>query len=165
MAKVISSGKIRRPGYLALADGTVFKGEAVGYEGEATGEVVFNTSMTGYQEILTDPSYRFQMITFTYPHIGNVGVNAEDIGGRVQVTGMIVRHLSPHYSNFRATGSLDDYLIDNKVAGISEIDTRALVLHLRDGGSQMGVIASGDQNPDELVDGQIASVNGRARLG
>lgn len=152
MTKTASTKSIREA-YLALADGTVFQGRAIGYDGEATGEVVFNTSMSGYQEILTDPSYRFQMLTFTYPHIGNVGVNPDDVeSDRVQVGGLIVRHLSPHYSNFRATGSLDDYLVQNKIAGISDIDTRELVLHLRDGGSQMGVIAHGKQNADELVD-------------
>ena len=147
-----SSSPAVRPAYLALADGTVFSGASIGAEAEASGEVVFNTSMTGYQEILTDPSYRFQMLTFTYPHIGNVGVNPEDVeSDRVQVSGLIVRHLSRHYSNFRATGSLNDYLVENNVAGIEGIDTRALVLHLRNTGSQMGVIASGKQNPDDLI--------------
>ncbi|MCC6219787.1 MAG: glutamine-hydrolyzing carbamoyl-phosphate synthase small subunit [Deltaproteobacteria bacterium] len=141
------------PAHLALADGTVFKGRAIGQIGEATGEVVFNTSMYGYQEIITDPSYVNQMVTFTYPHIGNVGVNAEDVeSARVQVAGIIVHELSACYSNFRAQGSLEEYLKANGVVGIAGIDTRSLVLHIRNVGAQMGVIASGEHNPDELVD-------------
>lgn len=138
---------------LALADGTVFHGYAVGAVGETSGEVVFNTSMTGYQEITTDPSYCNQMLTFTYPHIGNVGANSEDIeSAKVQVSGVIVRELSRHYSNFRAEQSFDDYLKDNNVVGIGGIDTRSLVVHLRDGGSQMGVISSNGEDDATLVD-------------
>lgn len=145
--------RARKPAVLALADGKVFKGYAIGAEGEATGEVVFNTSMSGYQEILTDPSYAFQILTFTCPHIGNVGVNDEDVeSGRVQVAGLIVRELSEHYSNYRAQMSLDEYLIKNKITGIGGIDTRALVLHLRTAGAQMGVISSSGAAVDELVD-------------
>lgn len=138
---------------LALADGKVFKGISVGASGETWGEVVFNTSMTGYQEILTDPSYTRQMITFTYPHIGNVGVNPEDVeSAKVQVSGLIVKQLSEHYFNYRATDSLDNYLRNNNVVGISGIDTRELVLHLRTHGAQMGIIASGNHSADELID-------------
>ena len=138
---------------LALADGTVFQGYAVGAVGETSGEVVFNTSMTGYQEITTDPSYCNQMLTFTYPHIGNVGANSEDVeSAAVQVSGVIVRELSRHYSNFRAERSFDDYLKDNSVVGIGGIDTRKLVVHLRDNGSQMGVISSSGEDAATLVD-------------
>ncbi|MBP9838179.1 MAG: glutamine-hydrolyzing carbamoyl-phosphate synthase small subunit [Proteobacteria bacterium] len=138
---------------LALADGKVFHGFSIGADGETGGEVVFNTSMSGYQEILTDPSYVRQMITFTYPHIGNVGVNEEDVeSDKVHVSGIIVRQISEHYSNYRATDSLPNYLKKNNVVGISGLDTRALVLHLRTHGAQMGIIASGENNPADLVD-------------
>lgn len=147
------SNKTKIPATLALADGTVFRGVAAGAEGETTGEVVFNTSMTGYQEIITDPSYVFQMLTFTYPHIGNVGANDEDVeSDKIHVTGLICREISEHYSNFRAKESFKDYLIKNKVVGISGIDTRAIVRHLRDNGSQMGVIATGNVSADTLID-------------
>lgn len=136
---------------LALADGKTFKGYSVGAEGETAGEVVFNTSMSGYQEITTDPSYKYQMITFTYPHIGNVGANNEDVeSDKVHIDGIIVRELSEHYSNYRATSSFGDYLKKAQVVGIGGIDTRALVLHLRTYGAQMGVIATGEQR--DLVD-------------
>ena len=155
--------KKQNPATLALADGTVFRGRAVGAEGEATGEVVFNTSMSGYQEILTDPSYVYQMLTFTAPHIGNVGVNNEDVeSGKIQVAGFICREISEHYSNFRAKGSLYEYLKQNGVVGIDSIDTRALVLHLRKHGAQMGVIATGEVCSSELVDKAkaLTSMNG-----
>lgn len=143
----------RKPATLALEDGTVFHGYAIGAEGMTSGEVVFNTSMTGYQEILTDPSYAFQLLTFTCPHIGNVGVNTEDVESkRVQSAGIIVRELSECYSNYRATQSLNEYLENQGIVGIGGIDTRALVLHLRDHGSKMGVIASGEYADDALVD-------------
>jgi carbamoyl-phosphate synthase small subunit len=149
---VASTRKTKKQAILALADGTVFRGCSIGAEGETSGEVVFNTSMYGYQEILTDPSYAFQILTFTYPHIGNVGVNAEDVeSAKVQVAGMVVRQFSDHYCNFRAEKSLAEYLVENKVVGISGIDTRALVLHLRTHGSQMGVISTLSSNTDELV--------------
>ena len=147
------SKKTQIPATLALADGTIFRGIAAGAEGETTGEVVFNTSMTGYQEIITDPSYVFQMLTFTYPHIGNVGANDEDVeSDKIHVTGVICREISEHYSNFRAKQSFKDYLIQNNVVGISGIDTRSLVRHLRDNGSQMGVIATGNVSVDSLID-------------
>lgn len=146
--------QVKRPkATLALRDGTVFHGYSIGAEGETAGETVFNTSMSGYQEILTDPSYKYQMLTFTYPHIGNVGVNTEDVeSSSVQVAGMIVRELSEHHSNYRATVSLEEYLKKSGVVGIGGLDTRALVLHLRTHGAQIGVIATGERNIDELID-------------
>jgi len=143
----------REPAMLALADGTIFRGESFGASGESEGEVVFNTSMSGYQEIVTDPSYRKQMLTFTTPHIGNVGVNEDDVeSDRIQVAGVIVREVSEQFSNYRSEGSFEDYLNRNAVVGITGIDTRALVLHLRTFGSQMGVIATGNRSASELVD-------------
>jgi carbamoyl-phosphate synthase small subunit len=145
-------GKTREKATLVLADGTIFEGQAIGAMGKTVGEVVFNTSMTGYQEILTDPSYINQIITFTYPHIGNVGVNDLDVeSNKVQVSGLIVRELSEHYSNYRATKSLEEYLVENNVVGISGIDTRELVLHIRNTGAQMGVISSCGENPEQLI--------------
>jgi carbamoyl-phosphate synthase small subunit len=141
----------RKEATLALQDGAQFKGYLIGAEGESAGEVVFNTSMSGYQEILTDPSYKYQMLTFTYPHIGNVGVNRSDVeSDSVKVAGLIVRELSDHYSNYRAEISLEEYLKKAGVTGIGGIDTRALVLHLRTHGSQLGVI--GAEDPATLVD-------------
>ncbi|MCO6429546.1 MAG: glutamine-hydrolyzing carbamoyl-phosphate synthase small subunit [Deltaproteobacteria bacterium] len=150
--------KSKRPAVLALADGTHFKAWHLGAEKSssdpAVGEVVFNTSMYGYQEILTDPSYAGQIITFTYPHIGNVGCNEEDNeSSKVHVEGVILRDLSPVVSNFRATKSLSQYLEDAGKMGIYGLDTRAIVAHLRDNGSQMGAMACGpDVNVDELVE-------------
>ncbi|MFZ8861701.1 MAG: carbamoyl-phosphate synthase domain-containing protein, partial [Thermocrinis sp.] len=113
---------------LALEDGTYFVGYSFGAEGETLGEVVFNTSMTGYQEILTDPSYKGQIVVLTYTQIGNYGVNDEDVeSDRVQVNGLVIKELSPIYSNWRAKKSLDEYLKENQVLGIWGIDTRALV--------------------------------------
>lgn len=141
------------PATLALADGTIFEGWSVGAEGETGGEVVFNTSMSGYQEILTDPSYTGQIMTFTCPHIGNVGANSQDVeSGKVHVSGMICREFSTHYANFRAEMSLEEYLKKNNVVGITGIDTRKLVLLLRDKGAQMGVIATGKQDAKKLVE-------------
>src|SRR5215204_4940253 len=117
---------------LALEDGTVFTGRAFGAAGTTEGEVVFNTSMTGYQEILTDPSYAGQIVTMTYPLIGNYGINHEDVESKkAQVAGFIVKELAPAYSNYRADTSLDDYLRRSNVIGIEGIDTRALVRKLR----------------------------------
>lgn len=132
------------PAILALADGSLFYGTAIGAEGETSGEVVFNTAMTGYQEILTDPSYSRQIVTLTYPHIGNTGVNEEDIeSDRVQAAGLIIRDLPLLVSNWRSTGSLQDYLRDNNVVGIADIDTRRLTRILRDKGSQNGAVVAG----------------------
>ncbi len=127
---------------LALADGTAFEGQALGYEGETIGEVVFNTAMTGYQEILTDPSYKGQIVTMTCPHIGNYGVTREDAESRrLWAEGFIVKESSRRPSNWRAELSLDDYLKQARVVGIQGIDTRELTRHLRDAGSQQGVIS------------------------
>ena len=132
------------PAILALADGSLFYGTAIGAEGETSGEVVFNTAMTGYQEILTDPSYSRQIVTLTYPHIGSTGVNEEDIeSDRVQASGLIIRDLPLLVSNWRSTGSLQDYLRDNNIVGISDIDTRRLTRILRDKGSQNGAVVAG----------------------
>jgi carbamoyl-phosphate synthase small subunit len=139
---------------LALEDGTWFKGVAAGAEGEARGEVVFNTSMTGYQEVLTDPSYSGQIVTMTCPEIGNYGVSIEDVESRApQVAGFIVREESPMASNWRSEGTLRDYLVANRIVAISDIDTRALTRKLRSGGVMRGVIATGDALvPEALVE-------------
>lgn len=130
---------------LALADGTIFRGTAIGATGQNVGEVVFNTSMTGYQEILTDPSYASQMITLTYPHIGNVGTNAQDWeANTIHATGLIVRDASMVMSSWRGEKPLRDFLIDNNVVGIADIDTRKLTRILRDKGAQNGCIMAAD---------------------
>ncbi|MBI4693768.1 MAG: glutamine-hydrolyzing carbamoyl-phosphate synthase small subunit [Gammaproteobacteria bacterium] len=133
-----------KPAILVLADGTVFRGRAPGADGVTVGEVVFNTAITGYQEILTDPSYDQQLVTLTYPHIGNVGVNALDAEShRVFAAGLIVRDCALHSSNFRQEQTLGDYLMANDVVAIGDIDTRKLTRLLRDGGAQNGCIAAG----------------------
>ena len=142
------------PAVLALADGTIFRGYSTGAPGETTGEVVFNTSMTGYQETLTDPSYTGQIVTLTYPHIGNVGVNPEDIESgntKVQVAGFIIRDVQPVPSNFRATKSLPDYLKEQGIVAICGIDTRKLTRILRTKGSQGGAIVTGDDADRALM--------------
>ena len=132
------------PAILVLADGTVFRGISIGASGSSVGEVVFNTSMTGYQEILTDPSYCKQIVTLTYPHIGNVGINVEDVESRqVFVSGLVIRDLSLSVSNWRSTQSLSDYLKANKIVAIASIDTRKLTRILRSKGAQNGCIATG----------------------
>jgi len=137
---------------LALADGQSYVGRSFGSEGEALGEVVFNTSMTGYQEILTDPSYEGQMVAMTYPEIGNVGVNPEDVESRRPfLKGFIVKEYSPVPSNWRSTQALHQYMKDHGVVGIQGIDTRSLVRHLRDRGSQEGIISTVQQSPEELI--------------
>jgi carbamoyl-phosphate synthase small subunit len=137
---------------LALADGTIFPGRSFGAEGEAVGEVVFNTSMTGYQEILTDPSYEGQMVAMTYPEIGNVGVNPEDVESRKPyVKGFIVKEYCALPSNWRATQPLGEYMREHGIVGIEGIDTRSLVRHLRDHGSQEAIISTGSDDPEELV--------------
>ena len=131
---------------LALEDGTMFRGVAAGAEGEAGGEVVFNTSLTGYQEILTDPSYAGQIVTMTCAEIGNYGVSPDDVESRKpQVAGFIIRDESPVASNWRAEATLRDYLVANRIVAISDIDTRALTRLLRSGGVMRGVIATGDR--------------------
>ncbi len=137
---------------LALADGTYFEGESFGARGEALGEVVFNTSMMGYQEILTDPSYKGQIVTMTYPLIGNYGINDEDFESRLPwVEGFIVKECSPVVSNWRARRSLPDFLRDYGIVGIEGIDTRTLTRHLRDHGAQEGIISSTELDPEVLV--------------
>src|SRR5262249_53370221 len=141
-----------RTALLALADGTVFRGRAFGAVGEAGGELVFNTSMTGYQEILTDPSYEGQLVAMTYPEIGNVGVNREDVESRRPfVRGFVVREYRDVPSSWRAEESLGAYLARHGIPGIEGIDTRALVRHLRDHGSQEAVLSSADLDADRLV--------------
>ena len=148
------------PAILVLADGTVFRGISIGAEGASIGEVVFNTSMTGYQEILTDPSYCKQIVTLTYPHIGNVGINDEDVESRqVFASGLVIRDLSQTVSNWRSKQSLPEYLKANKVVAIADIDTRKLTRILRETGAQSGCIASGT---DEVA--ALAAAHGFAGL-
>ncbi len=137
--------RLRKPALLALADGSLFWGESIGIEGQTVGEVVFNTAMTGYQEILTDPSYARQIVTLTYPHIGNVGVNIEDEeSSHVHCAGLVVRDLPLLVSNWRSESSLADYLSEKKVVAIAGIDTRQLTRVLREKGAQAACIVSGD---------------------
>jgi carbamoyl-phosphate synthase small subunit len=138
---------------LALENGKIFRGKSAGAEGTTAGEVVFNTSMTGYQEVLTDPSYAGQIVAMTCPEIGNYGVSVDDVESRgLQVAGFIVRSESPVASNWRASGTLREYLSRNNVVAISDIDTRALTRLLRSAGVMRGVIGTGRVNADELVD-------------
>jgi carbamoyl-phosphate synthase small subunit len=133
-----------QPAFLALADGTVFQGLSIGAAGHTSGEVVFNTAMTGYQEILTDPSYSRQIVTLTYPHIGNTGVNPEDVeSDRIHAAGLVIRDLPLLVSNFRATQSLPDYLKSENIVAIAGIDTRKLTRILREKGAQSGAIVAG----------------------
>ena len=137
---------------LVIEDGRTFQGTSFGAEGEALGEVVFNTSMTGYQEILYDPSYNGQIVTMTYPHIGNTGINPTDVeSSKIQVEGFVVREFSAHYSNWRSTGSLNDHLRSSGVVGIEGIDTRALTLHIREKGAMKGIISTVDFNYESLM--------------
>ncbi|MBI3610045.1 MAG: glutamine-hydrolyzing carbamoyl-phosphate synthase small subunit [Nitrospirae bacterium] len=141
-----------RKAILALADGRVFKGYGFGAEGEGVGEVVFNTSMTGYQEILTDPSYCGQLVTMTYPLIGNTGVNEEDVeSSKPFLSGFIVREYSDHPSNWRQTGDLNSFLKRHRIVGIQGIDTRALTKHIRDVGAQTGIISTVELDEKRLV--------------
>lgn len=136
---------------LALADGTVFRGISIGAPGHTVAEVVFNTAMTGYQEILTDPSYSGQIVTLTYPHIGNTGVNLEDVEStKIHAAGLIVRNCPARLSNFRSTQSLPDYLKSQGIVAIAEIDTRKLTRILREGGAQGGCIFVGDDAQQAL---------------
>ena len=129
------------PAILVLADGTKFRGFSIGTSGHTVGEVVFNTSMTGYQEIISDPSYAEQIISFTYPHIGNVGINEEDFeSNQIYSKGIIIRDLPFQHSNFRSHCSLSEFLIKKNIVGIAGIDTRSLTRHLREHGSQSGCI-------------------------
>jgi carbamoyl-phosphate synthase small subunit len=140
------------PAILALADGTIFKGISIGAAGHTTGEVVFNTAMTGYQEILTDPSYARQIVTLTYPHVGNYGINAEDVeASKVHAAGLIIRDLPLLASNFRSTQSLADYLKAESIVAIAGIDTRKLTRLLREKGAQSGAILTGNQGNEPLA--------------
>jgi len=139
------------PAVLVLADGTVFKGISIGASGHTVGEVVFNTAMTGYQEILTDPSYTKQIVTLTYPHIGNTGTNAEDVeSNQVYAAGLIIRDLPLLESNFRSNQTLSEYLVANNVVAIADIDTRKLTRILREKGAQAGCILAGENATQEI---------------
>jgi len=141
-----------KPAILVLADGTIFRGQALGHEGETIGELVFNTAMTGYQEILTDPSYKGQIVTMTCPHIGNYGVVREDVESRrIWAEGFVVTEGSREPSNWRSHQSLDAYLREARVVGIQGIDTRALTRHLREQGAQQGVISHLDLSVARLI--------------
>ncbi|GAB1264293.1 glutamine-hydrolyzing carbamoyl-phosphate synthase small subunit [Aurantivibrio infirmus] len=141
-----------RPAILVLEDGTIFRGTAIGAEGVSTGEVVFNTALTGYQEILTDPSYAKQIITLTYPHIGNVGTNSEDEECEtIWAAGLVIRDLPLLASNFRNQQSLDDYLKQRNILGIADIDTRKLTRILRDKGAQNGCLMAGEVDDEKAL--------------
>ena len=143
---------MRKPALLALADGRVFRGEALGAEGEAHGEVVFNTSMTGHQEIMTDPSYKGQIVVMTYPLIGNYGLNEEDVESRRPwVEGFVVKEASSRPSSWRGKMTLDEYMRHHKIVGIQGLDTRALTRHLRDHGAKEGVISTEELDPERLA--------------
>ena len=140
------------PAILALADGTVFRGISIGSQGLVSGEVVFNTAITGYQEILTDPSYCRQIVTLTYPHIGNTGVNREDQeSARVFAAGLVIRDSPVRASSWRAEQTLPEYLKENKVIAIAGIDTRRLTRMLRDRGAQNGAIMAGDVSENAAI--------------
>ena len=148
---------------LLLEDGRIFDGNSFGYEGETTGEVCFNTGMSGYQEILTDPSYCKQIVTMTSPHIGNYGINKEDIeSDRIQVSGFIIKEESEVPSNWRSNQSIGNYLKEHKIVGIKNIDTRAVTRHIRDEGAMNGIISSADLDIDTLKDklSQVQSMEG-----
>ncbi len=138
---------------IALEDGRVFHGRSFTGPGETTGEIVFNTSMTGYQEVLTDPSYKGQIVTMTYPLIGNYGVNNEDEeSADIHLEGFVVREYQPDYSNFRATSDLRSYLMSRGILGIEQVDTRALARHIRRAGAMKAAMSTQDLDPDSLVD-------------
>tara|TARA_R110002167_G_scaffold70913_10_gene200255 strand:+ start:2706 stop:3851 length:1146 start_codon:yes stop_codon:yes gene_type:complete len=151
---------------LVLEDGSVFKGTAIGASGVSVGEVVFNTSMTGYQEILTDPSYAEQIVTLTYPHIGNTGINSEDCeSNKIWAKGLIIRDLPLLLSNFRSEQSLSDYLEENNILGIADIDTRRLTRILRDKGAQNGCIIASNTLDDIPLDESVALAKAQAFSG
>ena len=152
---------MRKPAILILEDGSVFHGTSIGADGQSVGEVVFNTAMTGYQEILTDPSYCRQLVTLTYPHIGNVGVNADDEeSSQVHAAGLIVRDLPVHAGNWRMETSLGDYLVRQGVTAIADIDTRQLTRILREKGAQNGCIQAGDAIDEATAIGTAKSFPG-----
>ena len=137
---------------LALADGKFFEGKAFGATGEVTGEVVFNTSLSGYQEIITDPSYCGEIVTMTYPQIGNTGINSEDVESRQPfLSAFVVKEACTFPSNFRSEMTLDAYLKEKGIVGIEGIDTRALVRHIRTNGAQVGIVSSVDCDPASLI--------------
>ncbi|HWI15614.1 MAG TPA: carbamoyl-phosphate synthase domain-containing protein, partial [Burkholderiales bacterium] len=143
----------RTPAILVLKDGTVFRGTSIGADGLATGEVVFNTAITGYQEILTDPSYCQQIVTLTYPHIGNYGVNPEDVESKkICAAGLVIRSLPVQASNWRRTWTLSEYLKRENVVAIADIDTRKLTRILRDRGAQDGCIMAGEVNERAAIE-------------
>ncbi len=153
------------PAILALADGSIFQGFSIGADGRTSGEVVFNTAMTGYQEILTDPSYSRQIVTLTYPHIGNTGVNPEDVeSDKVHAAGLIIRDLPLQVSNFRATQSLPEYLKAENIVAIAGIDTRKLTRILREKGAQNGAIVAGSHVTSELALEQARAYAGIAGM-
>ena len=154
-----------RPALLALEDGSLFAGEAIGISGQAVGEVVFNTAMTGYQEILTDPSYARQIVTLTYPHIGNTGTTPEDMeSGKVYATGLVIRDLPRRVSNWRSESPLADFLRKQKVVGIAGIDTRRLTRLLREKGAQNGCIVAADEGGKIDKRAAVAAARGFAGL-
>ncbi|MEK7731246.1 MAG: carbamoyl phosphate synthase small subunit, partial [Planctomycetota bacterium] len=151
-AEVVTDSCESKRCILALEDGTVLIGTHFGGEGTQTGEVVFNTSMTGYQEILTDPSYCGQIVTMTYPHIGNYGINAEDVeSSKPHVAGFVIKELARRHSNYRATLGLDEYLAQNNIIGIQGVDTRALTTKLRLDGAMRGLISTQIEDFAECV--------------
>ncbi|AGF48165.1 carbamoyl-phosphate synthase small subunit [Candidatus Kinetoplastibacterium oncopeltii TCC290E] len=151
LSQIFQNTKKLSPAVLALSCGKVFKGRSIGAPGYAVAEIVFNTSMTGYQEIMTDASYSGQIVTLTYPHIGNTGVNDEDVeSSRINISGLVIRNCTNRMSNFRATQSLPDYLIKNGVVAISDIDTRMLTRIIRESGSQGACIMVGEDENHAL---------------
>lgn len=149
------------PAILVLADGTVFRGKGIGAVGQTVGEVVFNTSMSGYQEILTDPSYSRQIVTLTYPHIGNTGINDEDVESlRIHAAGLVIRDLPLRISNWRATRTLDQYLRDENIVAIADIDTRRLTRVLREKGAQAGCIVTAGADGKLDVDAALKAARG-----
>ena len=148
----LSSLAERRAALLVLADGTTWPGLSLGAAGERTGEIVFNTSITGYQEVLTDPSYHGQLVVMSQPHIGNYGTTGEDDeSGRAWLAGFVVRAASPLASNWRASSTLDDYLSAQGVAGITEVDTRALIRHIRTHGAQNAALSNVEPDAGRLL--------------
>ena len=155
--------KSNNPAILLFEDGREFHGSSLGYIGETTGEICFNTGMSGYQEILTDPSYCKQIVTMTSPHIGNYGVNAEDIeSDRIQVSGFIIKEATDIPSNWRSTQSIGNYLNEQKIVGIQNVDTRSITRHIRDKGAMNGIISTIDSNIDSLKQKliQVPSMSG-----
>ena len=155
---MINNKRQYEPALLALADGSLFHGISIGVRGETVGEVVFNTAMTGYQEILTDPSYAKQIVTLTCPHIGNVGINSEDMeSDNIWATRLIIRDLSPIVSNWRAQLSLREFLQKHQTVAIAGIDTRRLTRLLREKGAQSGCIVTGESDPKEAIKKELQS--------